>query len=303
MNKKGLGRGLDALLSGDYADEPRENVSELLVSQIVPNRFQPRKEFDPDRLAELAESIKLYGILQPIVVRSQNDGYELVAGERRWRAAQLSGLKVVPALIRNYSDSEMTAVALVENLQRENLNPMEEAFAYRRLIDELGFTQEEVSQQVGKSRSFIANSVRLINLPMVVQEYVSRGTMTPGQARPLLVLPTPELQAEAASKILVNSLTARESEELARQWSKRAVAKSNPRKSMVPVDAEKEIEERLSVLLGTRVRVAEREAGKGSITIEYYSAEDFQRILEQIEGVLTQDAFEKKRRTNSAFSV
>jgi ParB family chromosome partitioning protein len=303
MNKKGLGRGLDALLSGDYADEPRENVSELHVSQIVPNRFQPRKEFDPDRLAELAESIKLYGVLQPIVVRSQNDGYELVAGERRWRAAQLSGLKVIPALIRNYSDSEMTAVALVENLQRENLNPMEEAFAYRRLIDELGFTQEEVSQQVGKSRSFIANSVRLINLPMVVQEYVSRGTMTPGQARPLLVLPTPELQAEAASKILVNSLTARESEELARQWSKKAVAKSNPRKTMVPVDADKEIEERLSVLLGTRVRVSEREAGKGSITIEYYSAEDFQRILEQIEGIQAQDAFEKKRRTNSAFSV
>lgn len=303
MNKKGLGRGLDALLSGDYADAPRENVSELLVSQIVPNRFQPRKEFDPDRLAELAESIKLYGVLQPIVVRSQNDGYELVAGERRWRAAQLSGLKVVPALIRNYSDSEMTAVALVENLQRENLNPMEEAFAYRRLIDELGFTQEEVSQQVGKSRSFIANSVRLINLPMVIQEYVSRGTMTPGQARPLLVLPTPELQAEAASKILVNSFTARESEELARQWSKKAVAKSNPRKNLVSEDAEKEIEERLSVLLGTRVRVSEREAGKGSITIEYYSAEDFQRILEQIEGVMAQDASGKNRRNTSAFSV
>ena len=125
MNKKGLGRGLDALLSGDYADDVRENVSEVAVSEIVPNRFQPRKDFDPERLAELAASIKTYGVLQPIVLRKTSDGYELVAGERRWRASQLCGLTAIPALIRNYTDTEMTAVALVENLQRENLNPME----------------------------------------------------------------------------------------------------------------------------------------------------------------------------------
>lgn len=303
MNKKGLGRGLDALLSGDYPDDTRENVTEVLISEIVPNRFQPRKDFDPERLAELAGSIKLYGVLQPIVLRRQDVGYELVAGERRWRASQLSGLKVIPALIRNYSDTEMTAVALVENLQRENLNPMEEAFAYRRLIDEFGFTQEEVSQQVGKSRSFIANSVRLINLPVPVQEYVSRGTMTPGQARPLLVLPTPELQVEAASEILAHALTARDAENLARQWGKKPAPKGAVKKNTASIGGEREIEERLSALLGTRVRVAERESGKGSITIEYYSAEDLQRILEQLEGADVAEPFGHNRRKSAAFSV
>ena len=303
MNKKGLGRGLDALLSGDYADDVRENVSEVAVSEIVPNRFQPRKDFDPERLAELAASIKTYGVLQPIVLRKTSDGYELVAGERRWRASQLCGLTAIPALIRNYTDTEMTAVALVENLQRENLNPMEEAFAYRRLIDEFGFTQEEVSQQVGKSRSYIANAVRLINLPTVVQEYVSRGTMTPGQARPLLVLPTPELQTEAAAEILTHSLTARDAEALARQWSKKPVAKGDAPKKATAVVDHQELESRLSARLGTRVHVTGKENGKGSITIEYYSEEDLNRILEQLEGEPETEPSGYKRRKTAAFSV
>ena len=303
MNKKGLGRGLDALLSGDYADDVRENVSEVAVSEIVPNRFQPRKDFDPERLAELAASIKTYGVLQPIVLRKTSDGYELVAGERRWRASQLCGLTAIPALIRNYTDTEMTAVALVENLQRENLNPMEEAFAYRRLIDEFGFTQEEVSQQVGKSRSYIANAVRLINLPTVVQEYVSRGTMTPGQARPLLVLPTPELQTEAAAEILTHSLTARDAEALARQWSKKPVAKGDAPKKATAVVDHQELESRLGARLGTRVHVTGKENGKGSITIEYYSEEDLNRILEQLEGEPETEPSGYKRRKTAAFSV
>ncbi len=303
MNKKGLGRGLDALLSGDYAEDARENVTEVAVSEIVPNRFQPRKDFDPDRLAELAASIKTYGVLQPIVLRKISDGYELVAGERRWRASQLSGLKVIPALIRNYTDTEMNAVALVENLQRENLNPMEESFAYRRLIDEFGFTQEEVSQQVGKSRSHIANAVRLINLPAVVQEYVSRGTMTPGQARPLLVLPTPELQTEAAEEILTHSLTARDAEALARQWSKKPTLKNGSKKRTAAVIDNQEIESRLGALLGTRVHVTEKESGKGAIIIEYYSAEDLHRILEQLEGETSVESLGNKRRKSAAFSV
>ena len=303
MNKKGLGRGLDALLSGDYADDVRENVSEVAVSEIVPNRFQPRKDFDPERLAELAASIKTYGVLQPIVLRKTSDGYELVAGERRWRASQLCGLTAIPALIRNYTDTEMTAVALVENLQRENLNPMEEAFAYRRLIDEFGFTQEEVSQQVGKSRSYIANAVRLINLPTVVQEYVSRGTMTPGQARPLLVLPTPELQTEAAAEILTHSLTARDAEALARQWNKKPVTKGDAKKRAVAVVDHQELESRLSARLGTRVHVTGKENGKGSITIEYYSEEDLNRILEQLEGEPETEPSGYKRQKTAAFSV
>ena len=303
MNKRGLGRGLDALLSGDYPADHLENVNEVAVADIVPNRFQPRKEFDPDRLAELAESVKLYGVLQPVVVRRRDQGYELVAGERRWRASQIAGLKVIPALVRDYTDTEMTAVALVENLQRENLNPMEEAIAYRQLIDEFGFTQEEVSRKIGKSRSFIANSVRLINLPTVVQEYVSRGTMTPGQARPLLVLPTLELQEEAAAKILTQALTARDAEELVRQWGKKTVAKPKMEKKESLASAGKVVGEHLSALLGTRVLVTERVAGSGIITIEYYSAEELQRILDYIEGNPVTEPVGRTRNKGAALSV
>ena len=303
MNKRGLGRGLDALLSGDYPADHLENVNEVAVADIVPNRFQPRKEFDPDRLAELAESVKLYGVLQPVVVRRRDQGYELVAGERRWRASQIAGLKVIPALVRDYTDTEMTAVALVENLQRENLNPMEEAIAYRQLIDEFGFTQEEVSRKIGKSRSFIANSVRLINLPTVVQEYVSRGTMTPGQARPLLVLPTLELQEEAAAKILTQALTARDAEELVRQWGKKTVAKPKMEKKESLASTGKVVGEHLSALLGTRVLVTERVAGSGTITIEYYSAEELQRILDYIEGNPVTEPVGRTRNKGAALSV
>ena len=303
MNKRGLGRGLDALLSGDYPADHLENVNEVAVADIVPNRFQPRKEFDPDRLAELAESVKLYGVLQPVVVRRRDQGYELVAGERRWRASQIAGLKVIPALVRDYTDTEMTAVALVENLQRENLNPMEEAIAYRQLIDEFGFTQEEVSRKIGKSRSVIANSVRLINLPTVVQEYVSRGTMTPGQARPLLVLPTLELQEEAAAKILTQALTARDAEELVRQWGKKTVAKPKMEKKESLASTGKVVGEHLSALLGTRVLVTERVAGSGIITIEYYSAEELQRILDYIEGNPVTEPVGRARNKGAALSV
>ena len=303
MNKRGLGRGLDALLSGDYPADHLENVNEVAVADIVPNRFQPRKEFDPDRLAELPESVKLYGVLQPVVVRRRDQGYELVAGERRWRASQIAGLKVIPALVRDYTDTEMTAVALVENLQRENLNPMEEAIAYRQLIEEFGFTQEEVSRKIGKSRSFIANSVRLINLPTVVQEYVSRGTMTPGQARPLLVLPTLELQEEAAAKILTQALTARDAEELVRQWGKKTVAKPKMEKKESLASTGKVVGEHLSALLGTRVLVTERVAGSGTITIEYYSAEELQRILDYIEGDPGTEPVGRVRNKGAAFSV
>ncbi len=303
MNKRGLGRGLDALLAGGYPADTRESVSAVSVSDIVPNRFQPRKEFDSEKLADLAESVKRYGVLQPVVVRRQEQGYELVAGERRWRASQIAGLKVIPALVRDYSDIEMTAVALVENLQRENLNPMEEAHAYRRLIDEFGFTQEEVSQQVGKSRPFIANAVRLLNLPQAVQDYVSRGTMSPGQARPLLVLPTPGLQLEAASEILAHALTARDAEELARRWTKKAVADPVKRQKANEKRGETEIAERLSARLGTRVRVTERGEGSGSITIEYYSEEELQRILDYIEGERENERSEHYRNKGIAFSV
>ena len=303
MNRKGLGRGLDALLAGDYQSSSGESVTELALADIVPNRFQPRREFDAERLAELAESIKRYGVLQPIVCRRQNQGYELIAGERRWRASQLAGLAVVPALIREYTDAEMTAVALVENLPRENLNPMEEALAYRRLMDEFDLTQEEISLQVGKSRSFIANSVRLLNLPPTVQEFVSRGTMSPGQARPLLVLPTPSLQEEAAAEIIKHALTAREAEELARQRTRKPLRRPPAASRETPPDGAQALADQFSAALGTRVKIQAKDADCGVILIEYYSPEELQRLLEQITGEPDHDPAGRQSARRSAFPV
>ncbi len=302
MNKRGLGRGLDALLPGNGIQSNGEDNYEIPVREISPNRFQPRKDFDPERLAELVESVKLYGVLQPVVVRRLDSGYELVAGERRWRASQIAGLLNIPAVVRNYSDTEMTAVALVENLQRENLNPIEEAHAYRRLIDEFGFTQEDVSQKVGKSRPFIANAVRLLNLPPAIQEYVSRGTMSPGQARPLLVLETAEMQVEAATEIVTNSLTAREAEELSRKMSRRNLAKPKKKNNSQDVD-EQNLEERLGEVLATKVRIRSQGAERGLIEIEYYSAEELLRIVEKIDGAPESEQDGRSRRRSSVLSV
>ena len=298
MNKRGLGRGLDALLSGDRDFERGESLMLLPVKDISPNPFQPRREFDPERLEDLASSIRLYGVLQPVVVRTSGAGYQLVTGERRLRASQLVGLREIPAVLRDYSDVEMNAVALVENLQRENLNPIEEAIAYRRLIDEFGFTQEELSEKVGKSRPFIANTVRLLNLPPTVQEYVSRGTMSPGQARPLLVLPSATLQVEAAKEIVSRALTARGAEELAKKMqNKKQIAAEQKRKSRTVDAACDEAESKLGLLLGTKVQIVARENGGGTIVIECYSAEELQRVYECLSGVEEVSKRQQKRRS------
>jgi ParB family chromosome partitioning protein len=303
-SKRGLGRGLDALLSVGRDFERGENLLQVPVNAITANPFQPRREFDQERLQDLADSIKLYGVLQPIVVRLNGDGYQLVTGERRWRASQMAGLRELPAVIREYSDTEMTAVALVENLQRENLNPIEEAVAYRRLIDEFGFTQEEVSEKVGRSRPFIANTVRLLNLPASVQEYVSRGTMTPGQARPLLVLPTAAMQVEAATEIVSKALTARGAEELAKKWSNRkSTGQVKKRAETAGGRAGDDVKEQLSRLLGTKVEVDEREDGTGMIKIEFYSTEELQRLFDLISGVAEADSGSREKRKPGRFSV
>ena len=254
---------------------------QIQVKDISVTPVQPRRELDEERLEDLASSIRLYGVLQPIVVRRIEGAYQLVTGERRWRASQLAGLKEIPAVLRDYTDVEMTAVALVENLQREDLNPIEEAIAYRRLIDEFGFTQEEVSAKVGKSRPFIANTVRLLNLPAVVQEYVSRGTMTPGQARPLLVLPTTEMQIEAAEEILSRAMTARGAEELAKKMASKKTKQSNQKRLMRISDNDYNAAvEQLGRVLGTKVQIVERDGGGGTIMIECYSAEEMQRVFD-----------------------
>ncbi|MDF2875674.1 MAG: spo0J, partial [Sporomusa sp.] len=234
MSKRGLGRGLDALFGSPASVETsgETDTNEITIKDIVPNPHQPRQEFDEEALAELAQSIKQHGVIQPVIVRKTLSGYELVAGERRWRASQLAGLKQIPAVVRDYTDAEMMEIALIENLQRQNLNPIEEAMAFRRLMEEFGLTQEEVAQKIGRSRSMIANIVRLLNLQPEIRDFVSRGTLSMGQARPLLALEIPELQLEAAKQIVEEDLSARDSEELVR----RLAARRPPTKKVAKVD-------------------------------------------------------------------
>lgn len=276
--QRGLGRGLDALFK---QAPPEETSNEIPIDQIMPNKFQPRRVFDEEALSELAQSIQLYGVLQPVVVRRTLEGYELVAGERRWRASQKAGRQTIPALIREYSDAEMTEIALIENLQRENLNPIEEALAFRRLMEEFGLTQEEVARKIGRSRSLIANTIRMLNLPAPIQEYVSRGTLSMGQARPLLGLECVDLQLEAAEIIIGEDLSARDAEELVKKLNtapKQEKQKTvEPPKEIFVVEAE----DRLKLLLGTQVKIKPGKI-KSKIEIEFYSADDLDRIIETL---------------------
>lgn len=278
MNKqsRGLGRGLDALIP---TMSEQEVVKELPINDIVANKYQPRNEFDEEALDELAESINQYGLLQPVIVRKILNGYELIAGERRWRAAQKNGSKTIPAIVREYSDIETTEIALIENLQRENLNAIEEAGAYQRLLNEFGLTQEELARKVGRSRSHIANFVRLLNLSGVIQEYVSRGTLSMGQVRPLLALEDENLQVEAAEHIIDEDLSARDAEKLVKkllQDPKILLDASEDEKEDIFVV---EAEDRLKIALGTKVKIKPGKK-KSKIEIEFYSAEDLDRLVD-----------------------
>ena len=280
MNKqsRGLGRGLEALIP---TMSEQEVVKELLITDIVANKYQPRNEFNEEALEELAESINQYGLLQPVIVRKVLNGYELIAGERRWRAAQKNGAKTIPAIVREYSDIETTEIALIENLQRENLNAIEEAGAYQRLVNEFGLTQEELAKKIGRSRSHIANFIRLLNLPEIVQEYVSRGTLTMGQVRPLLTLESEDLQIEAAEYIIAEDLSARDAEKLVKKLMK------DPQVLQEELEEEEykedvfvvEAEDVLKMALGTKVKIKPGKK-KSKIEIEFYSAEDLERLLE-----------------------
>lgn len=288
MNKRGLGKGLDALIPSAVSiataavTDDSESVNEIDIKSIKANKFQPRRIFDEEKLEELAQSIKQYGVLQPVVVRKTMEGYELAAGERRFRASQRAGLKTIPAVVRDYSDSEMTEIALIENLQRHDLNPIEEGLAYRRLMDEFGLTQEEVAKKIGRSRSLIANMVRILNLEPEVQDFVSRGTLSMGQVRPLLALESAELQIQAAQTIVDEDLSARDAEELVRRLAKnpRAPKQSQPQ-TKTPDFFVSEIEDRLKMILGTQVKVKPGKL-KSKIEIEYYTEEDLERIIETL---------------------
>lgn len=281
MSKRslGLGRGLDALISGSAGGDGQELTTDVPATMISPNRFQPRQVFDEEALEELAQSIRLHGVVQPLIVRKIVNGYELVAGERRWRAARMAGLKSLPAVIRDYNDAEVTEIALIENLQREDLNPIEEATAYKRLMEEFSLTQEEVARKIGRSRPHIANLLRLLNLAPQIQEYVSRETLTMGQVRPLLALPDHDEQLKMAKVIIDKDLTARAVEEMVKggvNAPKEKKEEDRPRGELVM-----RAEQQLNVRLGVPVKIAQGKR-KSKIVIEYTNEDDFARIMSML---------------------
>jgi len=283
MQKKGLGRGLGALIpSAESKTEsrPESNPLEVAVDRITPSLFQPRRTFDEAKLEELAGSIRNQGIIQPLVVRRKDDGYELIAGERRWRASMKAGLSRVPVVVREASDHEALQLALVENLQREDLNPIEEASGYRRLQEEFHWSQEEMADRVGKSRPAIANSLRLLSLPAAVQQEVVAGNLPAGQARALLGLHTEPLIISASREVIAKGLSTRETEKMVRY-----LLMGRKRRRAAPLlDADlKSIVEDLQRALGTRVRLIPKpRTSKGKIEIEYYTLPDLERIIQSI---------------------
>ena len=314
----GLGRGLDALIPQSApkaeevqkkedaaeqipADESEENVSRetleeekeniqrdrterrrrettLRVSQIEPNRSQPRKTFDEDALEELADSIRQYGLIQPIMVQKREGYYEIIAGERRWRACMKAGLKEVPVIIREYDDQKIMELSLIENLQREDLNPMEEARAYKRLMEEFGLTQEEIAGRVSKSRPVIANALRLLKLDERVQAMVEQGEISMGHARALASVLIPEEQYLIALKIMEEHLTVRDTEKIIKNIGKVPKKKEPVQKDESLERIYRELENRLKSSLGTKVAIHTRGTGGGKVEIDFYTAEDLEKI-------------------------
>ena len=285
MAKKigGLGKGLSAIFVENDTEE-KDEVVNLKISQIEPNRAQPRRSFDEDALSDLANSITQYGVLQPILVRPMlHGGYQIVAGERRYRASRLAGLKEIPAIIRELTDAETMQIALIENLQRRDLSPLEEAKGYRTLIDQYGFSQEDVAKTVGKSRPAVANTLRLLNLPESVKPLVEQGKLTPGHARALLALEDDKQIATAAEKMAVAGLSVRQAEKLVKSIK----AEQKPlkkRQTRVPV-IYKECEMALAEALGTKVTVIpSKNPAQGTLCVEFYGEEELIRLTKKLGG-------------------
>lgn len=283
MARKGLGKGLGTLFdSGGIADieadAPGAEVSEIKLSLIEPNRNQPRKSFDPEKIDALAKSISEHGLIQPIIISPIEGGrYRIVAGERRWRAAKKAGLSTVPTVIREYSDEETAQIALIENLQREDLNPIEEALGYRTLINDFSLTQEAVSEKIGKSRSAVANSLRLLSLSDDIQKLLIDGRLTGGHARALLSVEDEELRNELAQKIINEGLNVRQAEALAKKLGKNRPKRKKSEDDAYSIELER-LQDRLSSGLGTKVKISHNK-NRGKIEIEYYGNDDLERIL------------------------
>ena len=303
--RNGLGKGLDSLIP-DKSDKIGKNVAKksanaakapeneeeylkneertgetlLKINQVEPNRDQPRKEFDEDALLELADSIKQYGVLQPLLVQKKNDYYEIIAGERRWRAAKIAGIKEIPVVIKSYSEQEIVEISLIENIQRENLNPIEEAMAFKRLLEEFNLKQDEVAERVSKSRTAVTNSMRLLKLSDKVKQMIVDDMISTGHARALLAIDDEEQQYIIATKVFDEKLSVRETEKLVKSLK-------NPKK---PAEKEKiehtfvykDIAEKMKNIMGTKVNINAKANGKGRIEIEYYSEDELERIYDLI---------------------
>jgi len=288
LERKGLGKGLGALIPGAERTE-KHTAAEIDVDRIRFNPYQPRESIDEEKLQELVSSIRVHGVLQPVVVRPREDGaYELVAGERRLRAAIAAGLKAIPVVVRDLTNEQSLEVALIENLQREDINPIDAAQAYRRLTEEFGLSQEELAFGLGKSRSAIANTLRLLNLPGQIRDHVKAGRLTEGHARAILAVENERTQLELAERILEAALSVREAERVARRWSSARAAQTaggvSRETSTYQADPNiVEIEARLREIFRTRVRLVMTK-DRGRIEIEFYTADDFDRILNLLAG-------------------
>ena len=295
VKRNGLGKGLDSLIPNKTVkttEKPinkvqKEKVKEekpgetmVKITQVEPNSEQPRKDFDEDALLELADSIKQFGVLQPLLVQKKNDYYEIIAGERRWRAAKLAGLKEVPVLVREYTEQEVVEISLIENIQRENLNPIEEAIAYKRLLKEFHLKQDEIAERVSKSRTAVTNSMRLLKLNSKVQQMVIDDMISTGHARALLALEDEEQQYTIANKIFDEKLSVRETEKLIKMLKepKKTVKKEKVEHTFIY----ESLEEKMKGIMGTKVNVNPKSNGKGKIEIEYYSEEELERLFDLI---------------------
>lgn len=293
MAARGLGKGLDSLIPNAVGEakvkkETKEAVKEekggqetiVKITMVEPNRKQPRKNFDEDALQELSDSIKQFGLIQPILVQDRKDHYEIIAGERRWRAAKMAGLKEVPVIIRNYSEREIMEISLIENIQREDLNPIEEAQAYKRLLEEFHLKQDEVAERVSKSRAAVTNSMRLLKLTDEVQQMLIDDMISTGHARALLAIENPEEQYTVAQKIFDEKLSVRDVEKLVKNLHKPAkpAKKSADDKTMEAIYLD--IEEKLKQRLSTKVTVTSKGEGAGKIEIEFYNHEDLDRLMD-----------------------
>ena len=300
VKRNGLGKGLDSLIPNkaektvkaekkpeEKKEERKSESGEILVkiNQVEPNREQPRKEFDEDSLMELADSIKQFGILQPLLVQKKKDYYEIIAGERRWRAAKIAGIKEVPIIVKEYTNQEIVEISLIENIQRENLNPIEEAMAYKRLLEEFSLKQDEVAERVSKSRTAVTNSMRLLKLSPRVQQMIVDDMISTGHARALLAIDDEEQQYQLANRIFDEKLSVRETEKLVK-------ALKNPKKEKKAQKIEhtfvyNNIEEQMKNIIGTKVSVNPKANKKKKIEIEYYSEEELERIYDLIMTIRT----------------